>query len=406
MRTPAPNSSGTDVVIIGGGPAGTATAIELARLGFAVTVLERSDYRNVRIGESLAPAVAPRLARLGVWQAFLDQKHVPSYAVRGAWGTDVLHDVPHIFNPYGMGWHVDRPQFDRLLMRRARDVGAKICMNARCTKIDRGGNGDWRIVFVDARGEHVIRARFLVDASGRSSNLRRKLGVDDEVYDQLVGVAVWFEHKALSSQNNSYALIESVEHGWWYSAPVPTGKLIVMFMSDLDLYQTGRRRAARYWYEHLEETYYTRDRVTPLRPVSPPQVYLAHSHQVVGLGSSGWLPVGEAMQGVDPLSGQGVCNALQMAEEAAGAINGYFDGKPGALSDYVAQIDGTFSRYLEMRRYYYAKEIRWTASVFWQRRAAPESTTISNRSNRIIRDMAMIGHGIRHPEPLADVRSR
>ena len=351
------------------------------------------------------PAIAPHLARLGVWQAFLDQAHLPSYAVRSAWGTDVLHDMSHLFNPYGMGWHVDRQRFDRMLMQRARAVGAKVWTNARLAEIERGPKNDWRVNFASADGLQAIHARFLVDASGRSSALRRKFGVDDEVYDRLVGVAVWIEHGAVAPRDDAYTLIESVEQGWWYSAPVPAGKLIVMFMSDLDLYQAGRRRSARYWFNRLEETQHTRARVMPPRSVSASRVYLAHSHRVLSLGSRGWLPVGEAMRGIDPLSGQGVCNALQMAEQAAAAINAYFDGKSGALSDYVAQIDGATARYLDMRRYYYAKESRWTEADFWRRRAAPASALNANGSDRIGRDKAMTADGFRHPEPLGDVLS-
>ena len=374
MRIPAPPPNDTDIVVIGGGPAGTATAIELVRLGFSVNVLERSNYDSVRIGETLSPVIAPRLARLGVWQAFLDQEYLPSYAVRSAWGSDVLHDLPHLFNPHGVGWHVDRAGFDGLLAQRARDVGAEVRVNARVTAIDRVGRGNWRVVFIDARGRQAIHARFLVDAAGRNSSFGRKLGVDDEVHDQLVGVAVWFEHDASPPLDGTYTLIESAERGWWYSAPVPNGKWIVMFMSDLDLYQAGRRRSARYWYERLEDTCHIRARVKPLRPTTPPRVYMAHSHNIVRLGDPGWLSVGDAMQGVDPLSGQGVCNALNMAEQAAAAIKGYFDGRSGALSDYLAQINDAFGWYLETRRYYYAKETRWAVSEFWQRRAASVGT--------------------------------
>ncbi len=367
-----------DVVVVGGGPAGTATAIELVRLGLTVTVLERSRYDTIRIGETLPPAVAPRLARLGVWQGFLDQGHLPSYAVRSAWGSDVVHDQPHMFNPYGTGFHVDRAAFDGLLAQRARDVGAEVHGHSRVTAIDPAAPGNWRVKFVDAEGRHTIQARFLVDASGRNSIFRRKLDVDDEVHDRLVGVAVWYERDTAVPLDGLYTLVESVESGWWYSAPVPNEKWIVVFMSDLDLYRDGKRRSARYWFGRLEETRHTRARVRPLRPATPPRVYLAHSHHIVRLGDTGWLPVGDAMQGVDPLSGGGACNAFHMAEQAAAAIGGYFNGRPGALPGYLARIDDDFGRYLETRRYYYAQETRWPDSVYWRRRTTPARPWVEN----------------------------
>jgi 2-polyprenyl-6-methoxyphenol hydroxylase-like FAD-dependent oxidoreductase len=187
----------------------------------------------------------------------------------------------------------------------------------------------------------------------------------------------------LAPLDDPYTLIEPVEQGWWYSAPIPKGKQIAMFMTDLDLYQVGKRGSETYWNECLGKARHTHARIQQLHPISSPRVYLAHSHQVVDLGVSDWLPVGDAMQGVDPLSGQGVYNALHMAEKAAQAIKAYFDAEPGAWSNYLAQISKTFGLYLDTRQSYYGKETRWPASDFWRRRTALASILDLDRSNSI-----------------------
>lgn len=369
--------SAADVVVIGGGPAGTATAIELARLGLSATVLERSSYDRVRIGETLPPAIAPRLARLGVWQPFLDQHHLPSHAVRSAWGSDVLNDMPHLFDPHGTGWHVDRRRFDGLLARRARQVGAAVHLSARVTEVDRIGPGaGWRVAFDHAHGRQVVRARFLVDATGRSSGFRRRMGVVDALHDRLIGSAVCFESDASEPVDGSHILIESVERGWWYAAPQATGRWVVVFMTDLDLYRATRRGSGRTWRECLEETRHMRAHLAALRPATAPRVHPAHSHTTVQLAHGDWLPVGDAMQSVDPLSGLGVCNALQMAERAAAALRAHLDGGRDALASYLAETIHASGRCLETRRFYYAKESRWPTSEFWRRRQArgPEAS--------------------------------
>src|SRR5688572_11234517 len=104
-----------DVAIIGGGPAGTSSAIALARTGRSVAVLERSGYEEARIGETLPPEARVPLVRLGVWDRFLEQGHARSPGTASAWGREELEENDFIFNPFGNGWHLDRRRFDAML---------------------------------------------------------------------------------------------------------------------------------------------------------------------------------------------------------------------------------------------------------------------------------------------------
>ena len=104
-----------DIVIVGGGPSGAATALSLTRGGLSVSVLERTRYEEMRIGETVAPAIRNPLGALGLWERFLEAQHNPSHANRSAWGSPEIHYQDFIFNPYGLGWHLDRRRFDRML---------------------------------------------------------------------------------------------------------------------------------------------------------------------------------------------------------------------------------------------------------------------------------------------------
>ena len=132
MPGPAPLRR-IDVIIVGGGPAGTATALALARAGYSVTVLERSRYEAFRVGETLPPEVQRPLRELGVWEQFLAQGHLESPGIVSAWGEPELYDNDLIVNPYGLGWHVDRQRFDAMLAHGARAVGAEILEDNRQT---------------------------------------------------------------------------------------------------------------------------------------------------------------------------------------------------------------------------------------------------------------------------------
>src|SRR5205809_8033562 len=76
-----------DVVVVGAGPAGSATALRLSRMGCRVALVERTRFEKPRVGESLSPAVQPLLAELGVWQEFLRLEPLPSYGMRSIWGA-------------------------------------------------------------------------------------------------------------------------------------------------------------------------------------------------------------------------------------------------------------------------------------------------------------------------------
>ena len=119
--------------MLGGGPAGAAAAITLARAGRSVVVIEKSHYEQPRIGETLPPAARPLLARLAVWEPFLAAGHLPSPGVLSVWGDDELYENHFIFNPYGQGWHLDRQRFDRMLARAARHAGASAYCGAQVT---------------------------------------------------------------------------------------------------------------------------------------------------------------------------------------------------------------------------------------------------------------------------------
>jgi len=273
-----------------------------------------------------------------------------------------------MLSPYGPGWHLERRRFNQLLMARARGLGVTILSKARPSTFGRDGGERWRVVVSSPTEERILTARFVVDATGRGSVLRRRLGAEDHVQDRLIGVATWFDGEETACSEGGVALVESAEQGWWYSAPAPDGRRIVVLMTDLDLYREGRRRSSSHWQDRLAETRHASALARQARPISSLRVHLAWSHQVVCLGESDFLSIGDALQSVDPLCGRGLLDAIESGERAAPAIQACLDGDAAAADTYLREAQTAFTGYLLDRVQYYGLETRWPNSPFWRRR--------------------------------------
>ncbi|HEU4535301.1 MAG TPA: FAD-dependent monooxygenase [Polyangiaceae bacterium] len=125
-----------DVAIAGGGPAGAAAAVGLARAGRTVLLADAGREGGAPIGEGLPPSARSLLRELGVLAATLAGGHRPSHGTASAWGSPALHVRDFLFEPNGPGWQLDRTHFDAMLRRAAADAGADIREGARLTLAD------------------------------------------------------------------------------------------------------------------------------------------------------------------------------------------------------------------------------------------------------------------------------
>jgi flavin-dependent dehydrogenase len=358
-----------DVAVVGGGPAGTSIAIALARnarAGRSVAVLERSSYAHARVGETLPPEARVPLARLGVWDRFLEQRHAPSPGTVSAWGQEETEENDFIFNPYGNGWHLDRRRFDAMLASAAAEAGATLHRNARMTAYEHRPSGEWRVEYVCDGRPGQLQARFLVDATGRACSAARRQGATRLRTDRLTGVIGLFE--AFQLEPPYRMLVEATAHGWWYSARLPDTRLVAAFMTDADLLPLGQSQLLGHWLQQLQSTVHTRLRTTGLTVERPLRWMAAASEVLECSGGPRWLATGDAALSFDPLSSQGIYQALQSGLMAAETIEAVLQGQTSATLDWSRRNRNIFDRYLRTRQAYYGLERRWPESVFWRRR--------------------------------------
>ena len=351
------------VAIIGGGIAGCAAAIALTRAGHQVLVLEQSRSRAPAIGETLPGAAKPILRALGAWDAFAADGHLPSPGTVSIWGGSDPAMADSILDRNGQGWQVDRARLGQLLRRAAVAAGAVLWEDAPLAAAERRKRR-WRLrVAAEGEAGTVVVDR-VIDASGRRGSFATMAGATRNYLDNLVCRHARFGRGSAGRDRDSRTWVEAVEGGWWYSVLLPGGDRAAAFLTDGDLLPEAVLSAGGF-VKWLRQTEWIR------RPIDKhgrellgsPRTLAARSSRLKPAGGAGWVAAGDAALSFDPLAGQGMLLALLTGLRAAQAV------MDGSEADYFRQLDSIWDGFAKMRYLTYAAEMRWPASVFWERRA-------------------------------------
>ena len=144
-----------------------------------------------------------------------------------------------------------------------------------------------------------------MDATGRASAIIMNLPRSFHVIDRLIGIIRFFDQFT-----ESYTLIEAEARGWWYSAPLPGDRLVVAYMTDADILSESNLNPYDYWTCNLSNVPLTSERLGS-KILLHSKIVSAASMLRIPLCGSDWIAVGDASMALDPLSGQGVYNALR-----------------------------------------------------------------------------------------------
>lgn len=360
-------------VVLGAGPAGSAAAAELARRGLPVALIGRNDQR-ASIGECLPPGIRPQLEKAGVWQEFLCAGHTPSAGICSLWGSPAPSYRDFLLSPYGKGWHIDRSRFDAMMRDSAIHCGAKWLDCLAVRHVERLSSG-WRIQLSAEPGDFFVDTRLVMDATGRSSVFARRAGAKRISLDRLAGAAGYFSCRNVSSVVEPVLLVEAVENGWWYTAPLPEGKLVAVFMTDSDFIQQEKLTQKAPWMAQLASAVEQKQRIEGhgFELEGAIRIVPAESSFLDRIAGDGWLAAGDAAAAFDPLSSQGIIAAVSSGLEAARTAFAWLGGDENAPVAYAERVRKGYAEYLAHRGIYYGIEQRWSESSFWKMRHAPSS---------------------------------
>lgn len=369
-----------EVVVAGGGPAGAAAALTLAREGRSV-LLADAGTGPAKVGESLPSATRSLLRDLGAAEEALGTGHLPCYANLSAWGSSALGSVDFINDPNGPGWHLDRPLFDRGLREAARAAGARLRERTAVRIRSRRSDGGWTLALREtgrrSPAEAAVRCDWLVDATGRSRAVASRRRAGHHIGDRLFATHLQLEPAASPAVSpagaQSSSLVESTADGWWYTTVLPGGGRLVVYFTDSDLAAPGLR-SARGFGELLRQTRHIADRIAahPFPPGVVPRRAPAHTTRLDTPHGDRWVAVGDAAATFDPVSSQGIITALYTGMTAARSLHAHLCGDDRALTGYRTGVTALFAAYERNRRTVYAQERRWADRPFWHRRFSPQ----------------------------------
>lgn len=312
-----------DVLVVGAGPAGSSAARLLARGGAKVILVDPQRQQSHRL-ELVGPRALPTFEDMGLSHALSDENiSHPCLGIRKIWGRGV-HIDEFIWQPGGRGYVVDRTRFDAELLRMARDERIQSVQGTVTTVRVSGGTV---VAEVGSSGTSAVRAALVVDATGRSASISRRLGAKRRVHEHLLASSDDKPEDEALAQSQWLDVMGNA-NGWQYVLLGPGGR-------------------HQLWSVH-------RGRGTSTRNPLCQKYCDASSASLDHCAGTHWIAIGDAAAAYDPITSQGLVTALASARAASSLVLGGSASRPDAQREFSALVARTHARSEAGRQALYA----------------------------------------------------
>jgi flavin-dependent dehydrogenase len=317
-----------EVVVIGGGPAGSTVATLLAQQGRRVELFERERFPRFHIGESLIPETYWVLKRLNMLPKMQVSPFVRKYSVQFVNASGKV-SAPFYFwdnKPHecSQTWQVVRSEFDQMMLDNAREHGVEAFDGVHVVDVLFEGDRACGVRISEGGERREVRAQVVVDASGQAALLqnRFKLRLWDPVLNKGAIWTYWqgAYRDAGRDEGATMVLQTANRHGWFWYIPLHDDIVSVGVVAPFDELFKGRGPHEQTYQEEVDRCPAVKERVSKATRVTGYFATRDYSYRATDVAGHGWVLVGDAFQFLDPLYSSGVLLALRSGELAADAI--------------------------------------------------------------------------------------
>ncbi len=323
------SQSDVDVIVIGGGPAGSTVSTLIAQRGYRVELFERERFPRFHIGESLIPETYWVLERLKMLPKLQKSHFVKKYSVQFVNAAGKL-SAPFYFwdnKPHACSqtWQVVRSEFDQMMLDNAREQGVQVHEGVRVVDVLFDGDRAAGVTIQTEGGARSdVRSTVVVDASGQNGLLMNRLGL--RLWDPVLNKgAIWTywqgAYRDAGRDEGATMVIQTTsKNGWFWYIPLHEDRISVGVVAPFDYLFKGRGDREQTYQEEVERSPAIRSRLAKATRIAGYFATKDYSYRSTQLSGNGWVLVGDAFGFLDPLYSSGVLLALKSGELAADAI--------------------------------------------------------------------------------------
>src|SRR5437879_2506987 len=341
-----------DVAIIGGGPAGSTAAALLAHAGRRVIVFEREKFPRFHIGESLLPFSMKAFTRLGLHEKFLRAGFMKKFGgeIVGACSENgtKFYFKDGYRSQTDHAYQVTRGDFDKVLLDHAVECGAEIREETSVDRVE-FSNEDVELEVKSNGSSNSIRARYLIDASGRTSVLGRQFKIK-KTYDHLQKLSIFAHYdgvwRAEGIDGTLTVLVRAIDR-WFWLIPLTADRTSVGVVLDSETFRKSKLSAEHFLERASAEQPIIAKRMTNAQRVSHVYGEADFSYRSARLHGDRWLLAGDAAGFIDPIFSSGVFLAVFTGERCADVLNEVLQ-RPRNMKRLFARYERSVNRAMDI----------------------------------------------------------